>query len=43
MMELRREVDSMRQEYLDQEVKYNSLVAVYNQSITTLQEKEKEY
>lgn len=41
MMELRREVDSMRQEYLDQEVKYNSLVSVYNQSITTLQEKEK--
>lgn len=30
MMELRREVDSIRAEYGDQEQKYNGLVALYN-------------
>lgn len=43
MMELRREVDAIRAEYGEQEEKYNSLVALYNQSVAALQKKERDY
>lgn len=39
MMELRREVDAIRGEYGDQELKYNALVALYNESVAALQQK----
>lgn len=43
MMELRKEVDSIRADYGEQEQKYNALVVMYNESVAALQKKEKEY
>ena len=42
MVELRSEVDNLRFEYAEQERKYNAMVGLYNQTLNSLDEKERE-